>query len=212
MKKILSLLLTLLLCLSLCVPASAIELRSFRDVPKSYWAHDAIMDMVRMGLLAGTTTVDADGVGSFDPEGTMLRSHFVAVVARYLYAKELSAISQGMHWYSKAYSLLLDHGILKRSDFENGNLETAMSRQEMAYVLANVAAVQKKAPTSLVETSKIPDYDSIDSYYRDSVVQAYSMGLITGTDPQGTFNPSGTLTRAQACMVIYRLVNYNAAG
>ena len=212
MKKTLSLLLTLLLCLSLCVPASAVELNSFRDVPKSYWAYDAIMEMVRMGLLTGTTDVDAKGVGTFDPEGTMLRSHFVTVVARYLYAQEMSKPSLGEHWYSKAYSLLLYHGILQRSDFENGNLDTAMSRQEMAYVLANVAAVQKKAPTSLVETSKIPDYDSIDSYYRDSVVQAYSMGLITGTDPQGTFNPSGTLTRAQACMVIYRLVNYNAAG
>lgn len=208
MKKALSLLLALTLSLALAVPTFAAELKSFKDVPSNHWAHAAIMEMVDMGLLAGTTAPDKNGVGTFNPDGTMNRSHFVMVVARYLYGEELASMSAGTYWYSNAYTLLLNKGILKKTDFNNGKLEVAMSRQEMAYVLAKAADAQGKAPDSLVASSKIPDYNSISSSYKDSVVKAYSMGLIAGTDSKGTFNPYGTLNRAQASTVIYRLVNF----
>ena len=130
------------------------------------------------------------------------------VIARYLYGEELAAMPKAATWYGNAYTLLLNKGILKKTDFNNGKLEVAMSRQEMAYVLAKAADAQGKAPDSLVATSKIPDYNSISSSYKDSVVKAYSMGLIAGTDSKGTFNPYGTLNRAQASTVIYRLVNF----
>ena len=208
MKKALSLFLALTLSLALAVPAFAAQPKSFRDVPGNHWAHDAIMDMVSMGLLAGTTSPDANGVADFNPDGAMNRSHFVMVIARYLYGEELAAMPKAATWYGNAYTLLLNKGILKKTDFENGNLEVAMSRQEMAYVLAKAADAQNKAPDSLVATSKIPDYNSISSSYKDSVVKTYSMGLIAGTDNKGTFNPYGTLNRAQASTVIYRLVNF----
>ena len=208
MKKALSLFLALILSLALAVPAFAAQPKSFRDVPGNHWAHDAIMDMVSMGLLSGTTSPDANGVADFNPDGAMNRSHFVMVIARYLYGEELAAMPKAATWYGNAYTLLLNKGILKKTDFNNGKLEVAMSRQEMAYVLAKAADAQGKAPDSLVATSKIPDYNSISSSYKDSVVKAYSMGLIAGTDSKGTFNPYGTLNRAQASTVIYRLVNF----
>ena len=132
MKKVLSLLLALTLSLALAVPAFAAELKSFKDVPSTHWAHDAIMEMVDMGLLAGTTAPDANGVGTFSPDSSMNRSHFVVVIARYLYGEELTAMPNGEKWYSSAYTLLLNKKILKKTDFENGNLDVAMSRQEMA--------------------------------------------------------------------------------
>ena len=211
MKKVLSLLLALTLSLALAVPAFAAELKSFKDVPSTHWAHDAIMEMVDMGLLAGTTAPDANGVGTFSPDSSMNRSHFVVVIARYLYGEELTAMPNGEKWYSSAYTLLLNKGILKKTDFENGSLDVAMSRQEMAYVLAKAADAQGKAPDSLVASSKIPDYNKISTQYKDSVVKAYSMGLIAGTDSKGTFNPYGTLNRAQASTVIYRLIGYKGS-
>ena len=60
-------------------------------------------------------------------------------------------------------------------------------------------------------SSKIPDYNKISTQYKDSVVKAYSMGLIAGTDSKGTFNPYGTLNRAQASTVIYRLIGYKGS-
>ena len=58
----------------------------------------------------------------------------------------------------------------------------------------------------LISTSRIPDYNSIGTYYRNYVQIAYSKGFIAGVDNAGTFNPMGTLNRAQAATVLYRLV------
>lgn len=214
MKKALSLFLALILSFSLTTPAFAVkagglEFDSFVDVSRSHWAYDAIMALEELELVTGYFGCDADGpYAYFSPNTAMNRNHFVVIMARYLYGKELAAMSAGTNWYSNEYNLLLKHGILQKSDFENGKLNVPMTRQEMAYVLTKVADVQNKAPASLVASSKIPDYNSINSYYRDGVVKAYSMGLITGTDSKGTFNPNGTLTRAQASTVIYRLINF----
>ena len=68
--------------------------KSFSDVAASRWSHDAIMEMVNLGMFAGTTT-PVNGVGKFNPAGTMTRAQFITVVTRYLYADELNAMLEG---------------------------------------------------------------------------------------------------------------------
>lgn len=58
---------------------------------------------------------------------------------------------------------------------------------------------------------EIPDYESIsDKKYealkysgQEAVVRAYNLGIINGMDDAGTFDPNRTLTRAQACQMLY---------
>lgn len=183
------------------------ELKSFSDVPKSHWAHDAIMDMVSKGLFSGTTT-PVNGVGTFAPEATMTRAQFVTVVTRYLYADELATMGkqEGTAWYANNYEVALDHGLLKEHEFENGNLNKAMTRQEMALVLSRACDELGEKKIALISDERIPDYNTIGTYYRSAVKTAYSKGMICGIDAAGTFNPKGTLNRAQAATVLYRLV------
>lgn len=196
---------------TLTVSASAAELKSFSDVPSNHWAHNAIMDMVSMGLFAGTTTPDANGVGTFSPDSPMTRAQFVTVVTRYLYADELKAMENEFGkadvWFEYNYDVAIEHGIIKETEFEVADMGVAMSRQEMAMVLVRAAGEKGESAEKLIHTQRIADYDTIGGYYKDYVRQCYSMGMICGTDSKGTFNPNGTLNRAQAATVLYRLVD-----
>ena len=193
----------------------ATPLTSFKDVAPTRWSHDAIMKMVKMGLFSGTTTPDANGVGTFDPASTMTRAQFITVVTRYLYADELEAKSAELkaagaetQWYTSNYQVAVDKGLL--TPYELGGYEgmqTPMTRQEMAMVLVRACDAKGEERGTTIANSRIPDYNSIGTAYRSYVKVAYTKGLIAGVDQQGTFLPSGTLTREQAAMVLYRLVD-----
>lgn len=207
-KRIVSLVLGLMLAISLATSASALEIKSFSDVPTSFWAHDAIMDMVDRGMFAGTST-PVNGVGTFSPNGVMTRAQFIVVVTRYLYGEQLESMQSSPNdtWYANNYRVALEKGLLLPEELENGNLQAACTRQEMAMILVRAAKLARgETAKKLVHESRIADYAIIDEYYRDYVVQAYSLGMIAGTDSKGTFSPLGVLNRAQAATVIYRLV------
>lgn len=185
------------------------NLSSFSDVPSTHWAYKNIMAMTSKGLFSGTTT-PVNGVGTFAPDKTMTRAEFVTVVIRAMYADELNAmpkVDAGEAWYLNSYELALDKGILKEKELDNGDLSKGMSRQEMALVLVRAAEKLGETPSQLVSTSKIADYSTIGTYYRDYVVKAYSMGMLAGTDSQGTYAPKATMNRAQGATVLNRLTD-----
>ena len=166
--------------------------------------------MVERGMFAGTTTPDANGVGTFSPDSTMTRAQFVTVVTRYLYDADLKAIADEHKdsgvWYSANYEVAVDRGLITEAEFAEEDMNVAMTRQEMAMVLVRAAEVKGEVAEKLIPTQRIADYNKVGSYYQDYVRECYSMGMICGTDAKGTFAPMGTLTRAQAATVLYRLV------
>lgn len=196
---------------SVTVQNKEAALKSFSDVPSNHWAHTPIMKMVAQGLFAGTTQPDANGVGTFSPNSPMTRAQFVTVVTRYLYADELAELDKEYGkpdvWFEHNYEVAVDNGIIKESEFAMSEMNVAMSRQEMAMVLVRAAGEKGEHAEKLIHTQRIADYDTIGGYYKDYVRECYSMGMICGTDSKGTFNPNGTLNRAQAATVLYRLVD-----
>lgn len=204
-RKIVSAALACALAASLSVPALAADL-TFSDVPSNHWAAQPIMEMTEQGLFSGTTA-PVNGVGTFAPDATMTRGAFLTVLTRWLFGDELDAMSAvpGAPWWQNNYTLALQNGLLKDKELE-GDLDKAMNRQEMAVVLARAAQGLGLAPDTLVSESAIPDWYSIGEGYREGVRFSYSMGFIGGVDSKGTFNPNGTLTRAQAATVVYRLL------
>ena len=210
MKKMLSMALATVLALSLSVPAFAAGVKSFSDVPSNYWAYSYIMEMVDEGLFNGTTTPDKNGVGTFNPEGTMTRGAFITVISRYFWPEEVNNMptQSGAKWWQNYYTVAVNHGILNKSELNNGNMDAAMTREEMAMVIARAVNYLGRTPSTLVDSSKIADWNSINSYYREGVRTAYTLGILSGVDSKGTFNPKGVLTRAQAATVVYRLIDF----
>ena len=208
-KRLFSTLLSLVMVVDMTVPAFATELKSFSDVPTNHWAYKDIMNMVSKGVIAGTTTPDANGVGTFAPNAPMTRAQFVTVVTRYLYPTDLAEMGdrpEGTPWFFNNYQLALEKGILTNNDFAMNNMDVPMTRQEMAMVIVRACGELGETTTSTISNSRIPDYNSIGTAYRSYVKVAYSKGIIAGTDQAGTFNPLGTLNRAQASAVLNRLI------
>lgn len=179
---------------------------TFTDVQQGTWYYDAVMAMAQKGLVNGV------GNNQFAPDKVMTRAEFLTVIMRATYGSELSAMKtqEGAAWYSNAYTLALEKGILKRSEFDSGNLTVGCSRQEMSLLLIRAYEAQGNRVDQLVDTSKIADWNSIGTYYREYVLKAYSLGLITGVDSKGTFSPQVSLPRSQASTVLYRLVEPTA--
>jgi len=198
-----------MLTASLTLPVYASEIKSFSDVPKSSWAYDSIMEMVEMNMFSGTTTPE-NGVAKFSPEKPMTKAEFTAVVTRYLYPEwleENKSYSENRWWWGN-YVIAHEKGIIP---FSHGNMEKEpATRQEMAYVLVKACEELGENAYETIDDNVIPDYNSIASHFQEYVKKAYVKGLIAGIDDNGTFNPTGTLTREQAAAVLYRLVNPSA--
>lgn len=182
----------------------------FTDVPSSHWAYKPIMNMVNKGIIAGTTT-PVNGVGTFSPDTPMTRAQFITVVTRYLYSDEISKQNtrQGDPWYQANYNVAINEGLIKKAEFANKPeiMNQAMTRQEMAMVLVRAMGELGEDTTDKISKNRIPDFNEVGGHYKDYVRVAYKEGLIAGTDKAGTFNPKGTLTRAQAATVLNRLID-----
>lgn len=84
-----------------------------------------------------------------------------------------------------------------------------MDRNNMAQAAANVLENQIISVSEAQQTmaqSAIPDYYNIPEVNRSAVKVCYALGVITGTDG-GKFDGGSTMTRAQACTVITRLLD-----
>ncbi|MBQ8389689.1 MAG: S-layer homology domain-containing protein [Oscillibacter sp.] len=205
MKHLRTMLLTVAVMALLATGASAASVTSFSDVPETHWAHSAIMTMVQGGLFNGKTE-PVNGVGTFAPDAPMTRAEFVTVLTRLLYAQRITGTVTGEKWWQENYDVALAAGLLAPGELENGALDAPMQRQEAAMVLVRASAA-KGFPQRLAKEEAIADYEMVGDAYKEYVRTCFALGLLQGVDAQGSFQPSGTLTRAQAATVIYRLVD-----
>ena len=216
-KRFVTAILSLVMVAALSVPAFAYELKSFSDVAEDHWAYKAIMRSVELGLIAGTKAPDANGVGEFNPNANMTRAQFIVVTMRAVapdVLNELNNAGQGETWYSNATQLAVQLGILEWTDFgglsETANMNKAITREEMAHILSNATSVLGQTPSSKISTSRITDWSKVSSEYQLDVINAYSLGMLTGYANPGNFGPKDNMSRAQACAVLNRLLDVDS--
>ena len=82
----------------------------------------------------------------------------------------------------------------------------------MAQLMYNVLKAEGISTTPLSDTSKVADWSSVPSNYRDAVSVCYNMGMLSGVDNNGTFNGTGVMDRAQAAVVMDRLLEVCSGG
>lgn len=189
------------------------NLKGFYDLGNHEWARPAIEDMstgTYKGLFSGKTAPNEQGLAQFDPNGTMTRAEFITVVTRALYSDQLAGMPavSGEFWYANNYDVAINNGLISESEFafDKTTLNAPMPREEMALILVRACEQNGEFTGNTVQTSRIADFRSVSEPYRDSVLKAFSLGLIAGKDNRGTFDPHATLTRAEGATVLYRLV------
>lgn len=189
--------------------APTAALTSFSDVTKDKWYYNAVMDMAQRGLIQGTTAPDANGVGFFDAGSKMTKASYITIAVRVAYPDELKNAKGGDYWYSAAYDVAYRHGLILAEDPSmtktEKDMQALISREEMAMILVRTAHTQGVSTTNWVYPSQIPDYNKIDSYYKDYVRESYALGILNGTG--NGFDPLISLDRASASQSFYKLVN-----
>ena len=231
MKKWLTMLLVLTMGLSLTAPALAEEAETFSDVPESYWACAYIERAARAGAVKGT------GGGRFFPEEPLGMAEFTALLIRGIYGEALAEQYAGDgEWYSgytaAAAALGLYEGTtvperfaaadeeMDYAAFLSGSVNWEASRFDMAYMMscllgskdALILVTEEELQpvrewTESSAASVVADWEQIPEKYRESAALCYYYGLLTGTDDQGPFDGNAAVTRAQAAVMLCRLLD-----
>ncbi|MEK4249416.1 S-layer homology domain-containing protein [Paenibacillus sp. FSL W7-1287] len=185
MKKVLSIVLSVALLLSLSIqvgrtPVHAATI-SFSDI-QGHWAESSINNAVTQGYVNGYTD------GSFRPENSLTRAEFMKMLVAALGLETKTGGSE--KWYKPYVDAAIAEGIYKKGDFANEAYEKSLTRAEMATVVVRATGVKDVEP-------------------KQGLYLATSKGLIGGTSP-GEISADGFSTRAQAIVVIERMLSVNA--
>lgn len=167
----------------------------FQDVAEDAWYADDVRLAYELGLIAGK---DAH---TFDPMGRLTLAEAVTLAAR------VSAIYTGTPftpggtpWYKNAVDYGQRAGFLAIGEYDDFT-QTA-TRSDMAGIFA-FALPTSECPR-INRVAQIPDL-SFDNRYIDYIYFLYNAGVCTGNG-DGSFFPDAPITRAEAAVLLNRLV------
>ena len=205
--RILSLLLALMLCLSLAPAAGAAE--SFSDVNPSDWYYSSVMKCAALGIVQGFED------GKFYPDDTVTGIQFYVMVMRTFCngAVEEARKTETSTWYAPYMKVAGSKpfpGVTAYASDEN----KLMDRYDMGHILGLIAdgtglSSSISAEDAAKAETEIRDWDSVEQARRGAsgfLKICCCLGIITGME-DGCFHGEQTMTRAQACVSIVRLMD-----
>ena len=138
MKRFITSLIIVTMLISTTVFAGS-DIIAFSDIPSNHWAYNDVMTIANKGIISGTT-LPVNGVGTYDPDGTVTLGQFLAIATR-LVASDKIVEGNHSHWAGGNYIAAVESGLIKGSDFSGSSeaLNAPISRQDMAYILVNIA-------------------------------------------------------------------------
>ena len=191
-------LLVLALCLGLWLPAAQGAGTTFSDVKPGSWYYDTVTAMAQEGILKGYPD------GSFRPDQTISGAEFAAVAARVGGLTE----SQGQtdHWAAGLLQTALDAGWYDWDELPpTGETYDQPIRRQVAVSLLMQGLLPDRTGDYAGQAGKLSDLSSLDGRYYNRVFAAYACGVAQG-DEKGNFHPKGSLTRAEAAAILYRVM------
>lgn len=98
---------------------------------------------------------------------------------------------------------------LRKGNHQSGVFVTKKaSRAQFAEIFANSLPDEALQAFNTVEDGALPDV-SMSASYAEYVYTLYCAGILTGSDANGTFNPTTYITRAEAAAVVSRMAESN---
>ncbi len=171
---------------------------SFRDVPATHWAADAINRCAALGFFQGESAT------SFGLGHKISRAAFVVALSRFFGWE--SGQPQALYddvpataWYAGAVTAAYENDAITRQseDFRSAD---PITREEMAVMLVRALGYGSIAAMAQEDDLPFTDVETNLGY----IAMAYEMGIVTGTG-ETTFSPEGAATREQAAVVLMRL-------
>ena len=175
----------------------------FNDIT-GHWAEEEIRELAKEGIVKGRSETE------YEPEGTVTRAEFAALITRALglnaslYQGDFGDVDPNA-WYANEVQTIIDAGIMSGDPDGAFRPEDTISRQEMAKVIVNAYLIKTGVSDVTAAEITFSDNDRIADWAKEAVGKAAALGLITGMG-DGTFAPNDNMTRAQSAVVIFRLV------
>ena len=173
----------------------------FTDVVTGSWYESAVRYAYTHGIMEGTSAT------TFVPGKSLTRAEAVQV----LYNLEGQPTVSGSttfpdlvyEWYKPAIAWEEQTGVV--DGYEDGTFrpDQPVNRMEFAQMLYNYAACKGCDLTAQGDLTQFPDGDSVQEWAEPAMTWANGNELINGHD-DGTLEPGGTTTRAQAASILMR--------
>jgi 2',3'-cyclic-nucleotide 2'-phosphodiesterase/3'-nucleotidase/5'-nucleotidase len=173
------------------------------------WAQQAIGSLAEKGIVKGLEN------GNFAPTKSVTRAEFVTMLVRALNlsnsgaAASFNDVKQGA-WYTDSIAAAVNAGLVKGSG--NGKFEPGreITREEMAIMIVNALAGQLPSIDTSAVLGEFADKASIAPYAKEAVAQLTQLGIVNGV-AGGKFAPKAIANRAQAAVIIYRMLENKAS-
>jgi hypothetical protein len=166
-----------------------------------------------IGIAAAQGIVQGRSEGQFVPNAEVTRAEFAAMIVKAFHlendtaTESFSDVNDG-DWFKPVVASAAKAGIIQGRSAEQFAPNETISRAEMATIASNALVAVKgyKYETDInTLLSKFKDSTSINSSLATGVALAASQDIIVGYDDN--FKPNDSSTRAQAAVVIERLLN-----
>jgi hypothetical protein len=170
---------------------------------QDHWARHAIEALAARGIVDGTDK------GTFDPAGPLTRAQFAKLLAAALGLDTdvsgpapFADVPAGA-WYAGAVRAAAEAGLVEgdRGLFHPNGVVT---REQMTVMLVRAVELGAGAEADAADLSAYRDAETVSGWARTAMAKAVGMKLIEGYE--GALSPQAATTRAQAAVVIYRLL------
>lgn len=186
------------------IPASPV---SFTDVKEGEWYYEAIQYVVNAKLFNGV------GNNRFAPDDEMTRAMFVTVLGR-VYESRGGTVKAGTcsfadvktgQWYTDYIVWAEENKLVNGYGGGLFGTDDSITREQLAVLISRFVEYIGVTLPADNGASGFTDDSSISPYAADEVQRVWQAGLMQGrTD--GSFDPSGTATRAEVAIVFMRLM------
>ena len=156
----------------------------FSDVPESFWAYDEIAWAYDNGYVNGTSA------SAFSPNASISRQQVWMILAR-LSGADPANMSAAREW-------AVTNGV---SDGTTPG--GAVTRQQLVALLYRYATLMGYANDQRADLSAYPDAGTVAGYAVEPMQWSVANSIVGGTS-NGTLDPTGTATRAQFAVILYR--------
>lgn len=176
---------------------------ALQDFHSHYWAYQEMADLVKNGYLQGVTA------HQMKPDQQVTRAQFAAMLLRAV-GEEPNQKTQGLFhdvpasdWSSKVVEKAASLGLMQGSK-KQFRPHQGITHEEMATISSRVA--KRYGWKKVYAASFTPvNYKLVSPWAKVSVIDMQNRKLIGGTRAT-SFEPKATVTRAEAAVLIYRLL------
>ena len=200
MKRFFSvILLGLLLCAWILPAAQAAALTDLEQ----HWSAGDVGKLIDRGAIGGYPD------GTFRPDTTITRAEFAKILRQSLNLASVEGNSftdTADHWAITDIHTLVSNQIVVPTEYGSQyGPDGAITRREIAIMLVRTMGLNDSATALSGQATAFTDDAQIQSYDKGYLYLAKELGLVGGYE-DGSFQPNNKATRAEACVMVVRLL------